>query len=242
MHGNSQSVETLLDSLVAGVPAAANFECAVFPPFVFLPKTSAMLRDSGIRWGAQTLSEHESGAFTGEVSPTMLTDFDCHYVLVGHSERRQYYHETNDIVAQKFSTALSHQLIPILCVGETNAEHDANLTMQILTKQIDAVLALPGGVSNFANAVIAYEPVWAIGSGKTATPEYAEQVHAEIRAMIATHDQAIADQLLILYGGSVNGSNANGLFAMPNIDGALVGGASLKPEEFLTICQQAVEK
>lgn len=242
MHGDCQAAKMLSEHLVAGISAIAHVDCAVFPPFVHLAMVAENLRDSNIHLGAQNVSEHSQGAYTGEIAPNMLADLGCSYVLVGHSERRQFYHETNETIAKKFSSAQANKLIPVLCIGETEAEHNSGQTMAILAQQVDAILALPGGVQNFLKSVIAYEPVWAIGTGKTATPEYAQKVHSALRDYIADYDSAVADQLQIIYGGSVNGANAKSLFAMTDIDGALVGGASLKVDEFIKIYQQAGER
>jgi triosephosphate isomerase len=191
-----------------------------------------------VAWGGQNLSVHKSGAYTGEVSGPMLKDYGCAYVIVGHSERRSYYGEDDACVADKFAAAQGHGLVPILCVGETLAEREANRTEQVVARQLDAVLAKVG-VAAFKQAVVAYEPVWAIGTGKTATPEQAQAVHRFIRAKFVALDQAVADALRILYGGSMKGSNAKELIGQADIDGGLIGGASLAAEEFLAICRAA---
>jgi triosephosphate isomerase len=178
------------------------------------------------------------GAFTGEVSAAMLKDVGCHYVLVGHSERRQVYGEGDALVARKFVAAQSQGLVPVLCVGETLEEREGEQTVQVVARQLDAVLAV-SGVGSLARAVIAYEPVWAIGTGRTASPEQAQDVHAMIRGKVAALDATIGGSVRILYGGSVKASNARELFAMPDIDGGLVGGASLKADEFARICAAA---
>lgn len=243
MHGSRASVSELLDALISGVPRSQDLDIAIFPPFVYLPQVANRLQACvGIRLGAQTVSEYESGAFTGEVSAHMLQDVGCDYVLVGHSERRQYGGESNQKVAQKFSAALAQNLKPILCIGETLEEYEANQTQSILKNQLDAVLSLPDGIHllKHADALIAYEPVWAIGTGRTAMPELAQSVHSTIRAYLASFDSSIAESVRLLYGGSVKKNNAGDLLKMPDIDGVLVGGASLDASEFIEICKQAL--
>lgn len=235
MHGSTAMVGTLLDGVLQGVAQLEHVDMVVFPPFTYLAQTKEFLSDSPIAWGAQNLSEHVQGAFTGDISGEMLTDFGCCYVLVGHSERRTYHNEKNENVAAKFVRAKEAGLIPILCLGETLKQRDAGLTHEIISLQLDTVLALEGGVSLLQDAIIAYEPVWAIGSGVSATPEQAQEVHAFIRHQIREHDNNIADDTRILYGGSVKASNAKTLFAMEDIDGGLIGGASLDANEFLEI-------
>lgn len=238
MHGSRASVAQLLDGLLTHCANFSNVDVAVFPPYVFLDQTSQTLGDSTIQWGAQTLNTQPEGAFTGEISGPMLKEFNCEWVLVGHSERRQYYDETNEIVAEKFQAAQQNGLKPILCVGETKQQREAQQTMDVIAAQLQAVVDLTG-VQSLANAVVAYEPVWAIGTGLTASPEQAQEVHHFIRQQIAQLDQSIADGLQILYGGSVKADNAAGLFCQQDIDGALVGGAALKIDQFSQICQQA---
>lgn len=184
------------------------------------------------------MSEHESGAYTGETAPSMLTEVGCEFVLVGHSERRSLYGESSEAVAAKYAAAQAAGLKPVLCVGETLEEREAGNTEQVIDEQLDAVLD-SAGVGSLANAVIAYEPVWAIGTGKTASPEQAQEVHAHIRQLVGDRDEAIAAAVQILYGGSVKGDNAAGLFGMPDIDGGLIGGASLKSDDFLAIANAA---
>jgi triosephosphate isomerase len=197
-----------------------------------------MLKDSGIGLGAQSVCAETQGAFTGEVSAAMLKDVGCHYVLVGHSERRQLYGEGDALVARKFVAAQSAGLVPVLCVGETLDEREREETHEVVSRQLEAALAV-SGVKSLAKAVIAYEPVWAIGTGRTASPEQAQEVHALIRAKVAALNATISGSVRILYGGSVKASNARELFAMPDIDGGLVGGASLKADEFARICAGA---
>jgi triosephosphate isomerase len=238
MHGSQAMVQSLLDGLLSA-PSRPQVELAVFPPFPYLALAQTLLRGSDIAWGAQSLNPAPKGAHTGEVSAVMLLDFGCRYVLVGHSERRTLYGERDGDVALRFAAALEAGLEPILCVGETLEERDEGRTEAVVERQLDAVLA-HGGVDGFRRALVAYEPVWAIGTGRTATPDQAQAVHAFIRDKIALRDGIIAGQLRILYGGSVNGSNAGDLFAREDIDGGLVGGASLKAEDFLAIRDAAV--
>jgi triosephosphate isomerase len=234
MHGSHAMVRELLEGLLAGSESPSNADMAVFPPFPYLAQTSSMLEGSSISWGAQNLNPAPMGAHTGEVSAAMLLEFGCRHVLVGHSERRSIYGETDDAVADRFVTALESGLEPVLCVGETLEQHESGATESVVQRQLDAVLNRTG-IGGFERAIVAYEPVWAIGTGKTATPEQAQAVHAFIRDKFASQDDIIAGQLRILYGGSVNGSNAADLFAREDIDGGLVGGASLKVDDFLAI-------
>ena len=238
MHGsraeNANLVNALLDLLQEGKRA----EVLVCPPFPYLAETGRLLKDSGVQLGAQSVCAEGQGAFTGEVSASMLKDVGCRYVLVGHSERRQLYGENDALVARKFVAAQSQGLVPVLCVGETLEEREAGQTLAVVSRQLEAVLAV-SGVRSLADAVIAYEPVWAIGTGRTASGEQAQEVHAMIRAKVSGLDATIGGSVRILYGGSVKASNAQDLFAMPDIDGGLVGGASLKADEFARICAGA---
>ncbi len=238
MNGSIQSNQSLLNALKQGMSKILNAEVAICPPFVYLQHAKELLQDTAITWGAQNLSHEAPGAFTGEIAANMLLDFNCKYVIVGHSERRNLYGESDELVAKKFKCAQSVGLIPIFCVGELLAEREMGKTEQVVQRQLEAVIHLQG-ITALEQAVIAYEPVWAIGTGKTATPEQAQAVHAFIRQHLAQQDAKIAAKVQILYGGSVKGSNAGELFAMPDIDGGLIGGASLKADEFLTICQAA---
>ena len=208
------------------------------PPFVYLQEVGRLLKDTDVSLGAQSLCAEAQGAFTGEVSGAMLKDVGCSYVLVGHSERRQIYSESDALVARKFVAAQSQGLVPVLCVGETLEDREGERTAQVVARQLDAVLAVTGAGA-FGSAVIAYEPVWAIGTGRNASPQQAQDVHAMIRARVAALDATIGGSVRILYGGSVKASNAQELFAMPDIDGGLVGGASLKADEFARICAAA---
>lgn len=238
MHGGLKTNQQLLQDVVAGVAGLHNVAVAVCVPFPYLAQTQAVLSGTPVAWGAQNLSEQAQGAFTGEVSASMLQDFACRYVLVGHSERRAIYGETDSLVAEKFAAALASGLRPVLCVGETLEQRDAGKTLEVVFAQIDAVLARVG-VAAFSGAVVAYEPVWAIGTGRTATSAQAQEVHAAIRAKLAKLDAGVAEGLQILYGGSVKPGNAVELFSMPDIDGGLIGGASLVASDFLAICAAA---
>lgn len=230
MHGNQASNATLLEGLLADAAQAAQCELAVCVPFPYIGQANASLQGSSITWGAQDVSAHAQGAYTGEVSAAMLTDFSCNWVIVGHSERRTLHAETDKQVAEKAAAALSAGLTPVVCIGETQAEQEAGQTRDIIARQLAPVLAL--GAHQVNRMVFAYEPVWAIGTGLSATPEQAQEVHAFIRKRL---EGIGAGQVRILYGGSVKPDNAASLFAMPDIDGALVGGASLKAQEFLRI-------
>jgi triosephosphate isomerase len=238
MHGSENMISELLEGLKAGIRSDSPADMAVFPPFPYLAQVQSLLDGSTIDWGGQTLNPAPQGAHTGEVSAAMLLDFGCRMVLVGHSERRTLYGESDVDVADRFETALQSGLIPVLCVGETLEERESGATEVVVGRQLDAVLDRSGAAA-FVNAIVAYEPVWAIGTGKTASPEQAQSVHAFIRDKFASRDDIIAGQLRILYGGSVNGSNAADLFAREDIDGGLVGGASLKVEDFLAIYDAA---
>ena len=238
MNGNRESAGELLAALVQGVEDGVNADVLVCPPFVYLADAQRALRGSGIKLGAQSLCAEESGAFTGEIAANMLQDFDCEYVLVGHSERRALYGEDDALVARKFMAAIKQGLVPVLCVGETLEEREGGVTSDVIQRQLRAVLDA-AGIDAFAQAVVAYEPVWAIGTGKTASPEQAQEVHAEIRAILAKENARIADLVRVLYGGSVKASNAAELFAMPDIDGGLVGGAALDKDQFLSIIRAA---
>lgn len=233
MNGSLSANADLVTAIANGLETEG--EVAICPPFVYLAQASDLIEKSKISLGAQNVSHLEKGAYTGEVSLGMLQDFGCHYVIVGHSERRQLYAETDHKVAEKFLAVVNSGLDPILCIGELLEEREADDTEEVIARQLDAVIKLTG-IAAFAKAVIAYEPVWAIGTGKTATPEQAQEVHAFIRLQLARHDEQIADQIRILYGGSVKADNANDLFTMTDVDGGLIGGASLIADDFLAIC------
>ena len=232
MNGGLAANEALLSELKAGWTADTGREIAVCVPYPYLAQTCATLQATPIAWGAQDVSEHASGAFTGEVSARMLGEFGCRYVIVGHSERRQFYGDTDAVVAAKTVSALAGGLTPIACVGESLAERDAGMTMAVVLRQLDAVLGAVG--EKASKLVIAYEPVWAIGTGRTASPGEAQDVHAALRARLA---KSGAQDVALLYGGSVKADNAKALFAMADIDGGLIGGASLKAAEFLAIAR-----
>ncbi len=238
MHGNLAANRRLLDELKVGLRGNAGAQWSVCVPYPYLAQAETALAGTSITWGAQNLSEWPQGAYTGEVSGAMLREFGCRHVLVGHSERRALYGETDKQVAAKFQAAQAVGLIPILCVGETLQERETGVTEIVVGRQLAAVLD-SSGVGALANAVLAYEPVWAIGTGKTATPQQAQAVHAFIRGVVARQDAKLASELTILYGGSVKAANAKELFAMADIDGGLIGGASLIAEEFIAICAAA---
>ena len=239
MHGSRADNARLVEALVAQYPADPGADCVVCPPFVYVQEVGRMLREAPIGLGAQDVCAEGLGAFTGEVSAAMLRDVGCEYVIVGHSERRLLYRESDQLVARKFAAAChSRSLIPILCVGEQLAERDSGRTHEVVARQLDTVLELCGAES-LEQGMVAYEPVWAIGTGRNATPEQAQEVHAFIRQRIAARDARIAAATRILYGGSVKAGNAAELFAMPDVDGGLIGGASLKADEFLSILAAA---
>jgi len=239
MHGTRAEAARLLGGIVEGVDRLLAAELLVCPPFVHLSEAAAALRGSAIALGAQDVcGEAQQGAYTGEVSGAMLVDAGCRYVIVGHSERRALYGETDGRVAAKFQAAQAAGLVPILCVGETEAAHDAGETRAVVRRQLEAVFEA-AGIASFASAVIAYEPVWAIGTGKTATPAHAQEVQAYLRTLVAARDANIASSLRVLYGGSVKPSNAAELFSMPDVDGGLIGGASLAIADFLGIARAA---
>jgi triosephosphate isomerase (TIM) len=235
MNGSLASMTALLSAIKTGLQGA-NAEVAICAPYVYLANLKQQLEGSNIIAGAQNVSEHEAGAYTGEISTSMLRDFDCHYVIVGHSERRNIYAESDTLVAEKFARVQADGMQPILCLGEQLEEREAGSTEEIVARQLDAVIASVG-IAAFSKAVIAYEPVWAIGTGKTATKEQAQEVHAFIRQRLRQQDSTIADSIRLLYGGSVKADNANDLFSMTDVDGGLIGGASLVAEDFLAICQ-----
>ncbi|HSW13176.1 MAG TPA: triose-phosphate isomerase [Solimonas sp.] len=239
MNGSRAENATLVDGILAGAPANTAVEILVCPPALYVESVGARLQGSAVQLGGQNLCDQEKpGAYTGEVHGGMLKDLGCGYVLVGHSERRAFYGDTDEVVARKYRTAQACGLVPVLCVGETLQEREAGQTEAVLQRQLAAVLDLCG-VDSFAGAVIAYEPVWAIGTGKTATPEQAQEAHAFIRGQLRARNAKIADSTRILYGGSVKADNAQTLFANTDVDGGLIGGASLKAADFLAICAAA---
>lgn len=237
MHGSLSGNQALLDRVVA---AADGMSCAILvcPPFPYLAQVKSLLSAGGVALGAQNVSEHAGGAYTGEVSAAMLHDIGCTHVLVGHSERRSLYGESDAVVAAKFMAVQAADMVPVLCVGETLEEREAGATEAVVARQLRAVLDA-AGVAALSKAIVAYEPVWAIGTGRTASPQQAQDVHAAIRGVIAAEDAAVADGVCILYGGSVKPQNAKELFGQQDVDGGLVGGASLDADDFLAICRAA---
>jgi len=238
MNGSRESVFELLKGIREGVKSVADVEVVVCPPYVYIPEAQGQLHGSPVGLGGQDLSLHQQGAYTGEVSGAMLVDFGCRYVIVGHSERRSYHAESDQQVAEKYNLAIAAGLIPILCVGETLEQREQNATEDVVARQLEAVIA-QCGVKALGDGVIAYEPVWAIGTGKTATPEQAQEVHGFIRGMITQQDSAVAAKVRILYGGSMKPSNAAELISKSDIDGGLIGGAALNAVDFLDICKAA---
>ncbi len=238
MNGTRSSIKELLDGIKAGIGDVKSAEVAVCAPAIYLADVSEQLSGTKIAWGGQNLSTEAKGAFTGEISADMLLDFKSEYVIVGHSERRTLYGETDELVAEKFEVARKAGLKPILCIGESLEERESGVTIDVCSRQINAVIE-KSGVAALTDGVIAYEPIWAIGTGVTATPEQAQETHAAIRKMIAEKDASVAEQVRIQYGGSMNAGNAAELLAMEDIDGGLIGGASLKAEDFLAICKAA---
>lgn len=237
MNGRKAEIDSLLGSLLS--TGETSCEVVICPPSLYLAQAQEKLAGSNIQLGAQNIHQADKGAFTGEISAVMLKDFDCRFILVGHSERRELFGESNSDVAEKFASAQSHSLMPVLCVGESLQQRDAGETEAVILAQLQAVID-SNGIEAFSKAVIAYEPVWAIGTGLTATGDQAQSIHRLIRSTLAGMNQEIADSLRILYGGSVKAANAAELFAQPDIDGALVGGASLVAEEFSAICAACV--
>ena len=236
MHGSLVTNKQLLDDVIKGLNGVRDGDFAVCVPYPYLPSVKNLLQNTNIALGAQNVSQYEKGAYTGEISASMLNDFECRYVIVGHSERRALFGETSHIVAEKYATVQKAGLIPILCVGETLEQREAGVTERIIEEQLTAVID-SAGIESLCKAVIAYEPVWAIGTGKTAEPQQAQDVHMFIRSFISKQNSNIAKELVVLYGGSVKANNAAQLFAMPDIDGGLIGGASLIASDFVAICQ-----
>ena len=241
LNGSLAGNEALLKALLREIPRDNPVACAVCVPSPYLAQVRALLEGSGIAWGAQDLSRFDQGAYTGEVSGRMLVEFGCRYVIVGHSERRSIFGETDDVAAGKYVAARKAGITPIFCVGETLAEREAGSTQAVLARQVDALLRAYGA-PGLERGVIAYEPVWAIGTGRTATAAQAEEAQAFIRGRIGAKDKAVAESVPILYGGSVKAANAAELFAMPDVDGGLIGGASLVAEEFLAIWRAALAR
>ena len=238
MHGTRATNKSLLNELQQRISEDWAIDIAVFPPFVYISEVLRIVEGEAIAVGAQNVSAEAPGAFTGEVAAAMLKDLGCTHVIVGHSERRRLYGEDDGVVARKFAAVLAAKMTPVLCVGETLEERDANQTQAVVARQLEAVLRM-SGVASLAKAIVAYEPVWAIGTGRNATPDQAQAVHAYLRGLISAQDATIGGQLRILYGGSVKAANAAELFAQADVDGGLIGGASLSADEFERICAAA---
>lgn len=234
MNGSISQITTLLQQLRERI-VQPKVQTIIMPPAIYIPLVRECLAGSSFCWGAQNVYPQNAGAFTGELSAPMLQDYDCRYVLVGHSERRTLFAEDEKFVADKFHHVKEHGMIPVLCVGETLEEREQGLTAEVLSRQLLAITKTDSHC--FKNCVIAYEPVWAIGTGRTASPEQVQEVHSSIRALVANFDQEDANQLSIVYGGSVNEKNAGALFAMPDVDGGLVGNASLNARQFADIVE-----
>ena len=239
MNGTRASARALIEGILGGLPRPKGVDICVCPPFVLLHEVSQRVKGSPIRLGGQDVSEYASGAYTGDIAADMLCDAGCQFVIVGHSERRNIHQESDQIVAKKMIAAKKAGLVPIVCVGESLAQRESNETTKVIAAQIDALLAQEGGRDALESSIIAYEPIWAIGTGRTATPEQAQEVHHFIRTRIAALDGRIAERLRILYGGSVKPENARDLFGMADIDGGLIGGASLNANDFVAICTAA---
>jgi triosephosphate isomerase len=241
MHGSRSANQALLAELEMSLKPDWPIDIVVFPPYVYLSDAVRALEGGRIGTGAQDVCAESGGAFTGQVSASMLKDVGCSHVLVGHSERRRWYHEDDALVARKFAAVLAVGLTPVLCVGETLDERETQQTETVIARQLDAVITMHG-VAGFSHAILAYEPVWAIGTGRTASPEQAQAVHCFLRDRIHAQDAKMARHLRILYGGSVKAGNAEELFSMPDVDGGLVGGASLSADEFQQICAAAAAR
>jgi triosephosphate isomerase len=246
MNGSTATNQQLLDGILTQADSFKSVDVALFPPAVYLQQVQQALKGSHLSWGTQNLSQFRQGAYTGEISAVMLKDFGCRYVLIGHSERRCLYAELDldqlvldHIIAEKYEMAISEGVTPIVCIGESPQEHARGETEEVIGRLLDIIIERLG-VKALSQAVLAYEPVWAIGTGNSATPEWAQEVHSFMRQRIAKHDIDTANNVQILYGGSVKGDNARPLFTMPDIDGGLIGGASLDANEFVTICKAAV--
>jgi triosephosphate isomerase len=238
MNGTRQSIEGLLAELLPGLADGVKTDVIVCPPYGYLGLVGRKLEGTAVRLGAQSVSEHASGAYTGEVAAAMLRDLGCSHAIVGHSERRALFGESSVVVADKFEAARAAGLVPILCVGETLDERDRGTTHEVIAEQLDSVLTRESS-AGLGGALVAYEPVWAIGTGKTASPEQAQEIHQFIRSRVAQREPRVAADLPILYGGSVKPSNAVELFEMADIDGGLIGGAALNAQDFLQICRAA---
>lgn len=236
MNGSSQSISELLDGVISGLESKA--EVLVCPPAIYIQQVRDILRGTGVKWGLQNVAAETKGAYTGETSPLMAKDLGCEYAIIGHSERRTLYKETDQDVAAKFCCLADQGITPVLCVGESLEERQRGDTMKVVAAQIDCVIE-KAGIERLSDFVIAYEPVWAIGSGLTATPEQAQEVHAAIRGLLSRTSEEVAQKTRILYGGSMKAANAAELVAQPDVDGGLIGGASLVAEDFKAICHAA---
>ncbi|MDG1688713.1 MAG: triose-phosphate isomerase [Gammaproteobacteria bacterium] len=248
MNGTSASNQSLLERILASADDFSDIDVAIFPPAVYVHQVQQALTGTGLHWGTQNVSSYIDGAYTGEVSAAMITDFNCEYTLIGHSERRCLYDELDldqlvldQLVAEKYETAASSGLTPIICIGESPQEHDQGQTEEVVVRLLDTLIAHQGAKA-LSRTVLAYEPVWAIGTGKTASPEWAQNVHQFMRERVAKHCPTTAENLRILYGGSVKGNNAASLFSKPDIDGGLIGGASLIADEFVATCRAAAQQ
>ena len=239
MNGCQRSIKSLVEFITGGISVGSSVDVVVCPPSIYIPLVSEMLQGSDVGIGAQNMSEHCDGAYTGELSSEMLSDYRCQYVILGHSERRALFSETDEQVAKKVKAALAAKLTPIVCIGESQSERESGSTIDVVSRQLKAVIDFVG-IEGVDQSIVAYEPVWAIGTGLTASPEQAQAVHLAIRGQVRECDSAVADGLRILYGGSVKAVNAKELFGQSDIDGGLIGGAALKAEEFLGICAAAI--
>ncbi len=238
MNGSLESITELMNGIKAGLEEVSNADLAVCPPAVYLMKVQGLIDGAAIALGSQNICDQASGAFTGELAPSMLKEAGCQYAIIGHSERRSLYGESDELIAGRFAMAVESSITPILCIGETLEERESGVTEDVVSRQLDAVIDTQG-IDAIGHCVIAYEPVWAIGTGKTATPEQAQAVHAFIRAKLSSMSADVAEKVQILYGGSMNAGNAADLLSQPDIDGGLIGGASLKAGDFLTIGKSA---
>jgi triosephosphate isomerase len=238
MNGSMDSIHDLINGIKAGLGKVSNADLAVCPPAIYLMKVQGLIDGAAIALGSQNVCDQASGAYTGEIAPSMLKEAGCKYAIIGHSERRTLYGESDELVAKRFAMAVESGITPILCIGETLEERESGVTEDVVSRQLDAVIDSQG-IEALGKCVIAYEPVWAIGTGKTASPEQAQEVHAAIRGKLSALNADVASKVQILYGGSMNAGNAKELLAQPDIDGGLIGGASLKAEDFLAIATSA---
>lgn len=238
MNGSLESINELMKGIKAGLSEVTNADLAVCPPAVYLMRVKGLIDEDNIALGSQNVCDQESGAYTGELAPAMLKEAGCKYAIIGHSERRSLYGESDELVARRYAMAVKSGITPILCIGETLEERESGVTEDVVSRQLDAVIESQG-VEALAQGVVAYEPVWAIGTGKTASPEQAQAVHAFIRNKLSALNAEVAEKVQVLYGGSMNAANARELLSQPDIDGGLIGGASLKAPDFLAIGKSA---